>query len=74
MAKKKINETALRKELRLMIREELAKCNANVTPNLCKRIGTKEGYQKVEDMVINYAIHNNMSIQSAISQIDTELS
>ena len=71
MAKK--NTKDLTQQLRLIIRDELSKCNEVVTPNICKRITTREGYKEVEDLVINYAIHNNMSVQSAISQLDMEL-
>lgn len=73
MATSKKNQKDAVTQLRLLIREQLAKCNTITTPNICRRITTRDGYKEVEDLVLNYAAHNHMSVQSAISHLEGEL-
>ena len=57
---------------RLKIKAELSKCNPSAYPNFSKLLKTKDGYLKAEEMVIEYAVKNNLPISSAISQLESE--
>ncbi|HSZ72483.1 MAG TPA: hypothetical protein VK750_07380 [Cytophagaceae bacterium] len=58
---------------RLKIKRELGKCTSTSYPNFYNLIKTKGGYLKAEEMVIQYAIKNNLPISSAIAQLESEL-
>jgi hypothetical protein len=64
---------SIEQQLRIIISEELRKCSPSAYPNFCRMIETREGYRKAEDMIINYALKNQMNIGSAIAQLEMEL-
>lgn len=59
-------------QLRILVREALKELTQKGTPNLFTMIQTVDGYRKVEDMVINYALKNQISIFAAIPLLDNE--
>lgn len=65
--------SGLERELRIAIKKELQNCSPSVTPKFCELIGTKDGYLKAEDMLINYTIRNQVSISAAIAQLEADL-
>lgn len=65
--------SGLERELRIAIKTELQNCSPSVTPKFCDLINTKDGYLKAEDMIINYAIRNQVSISAAIAHLEVEL-
>ncbi len=60
-------------ELRIEVRQQMSTCSKEVTPVLCQMIQSKEGYLKAEEMVIRYALQNQVSIGAAIAQLEVEL-
>ena len=62
-------ENALRTE----VKKQLSTCSHEVTPVLCKMIQSTEGYRKAEEMIIRYALQNQVSIGAAIAQLEVEL-
>jgi len=61
-------------ELRLLVRDALRECSAEATPNFFEMVKTASGYQKAEDMVINFAVKNQLSVTAAIAQLESTLS
>jgi hypothetical protein len=61
------------KQLRQIAQDALSKCDPTVTPTICHMI-VESGMVKVEEMIINYAIKNNVGIPSAIALLESELS
>lgn len=59
-------------ELRMLVRDALKECNPSATPNMYELIQTVDGYKKAEDMVINYAIKNQVSVSAAVSLLEAE--
>lgn len=58
--------------LKTIAKESLEKCDPAVTPTICHMI-VESGIDKISDMVIRYAIKNNVGIPSAISLLEAEL-
>ena len=61
------------KQLHEIAQKALKQCNPDSTPTICHMIA-ESGMVKVEDMIINYAIKNNVGIPSAIGLLESELS
>ena len=61
-------------ELRLLVREALNNCSAESTPSFSEMIKTADGYKKAEDMVINFAVRNQITVTAAIAQLESTLS
>ena len=59
--------------LREAVRHGLDKCDEFLTPSLHERMQSLEGYRQVEQMVIDYVIANDVSVETAISFIEVEL-
>ena len=59
--------------LRMKIRSVLSECTPLASPKFCAMIKTKEGYRKAEEMIISYAIKNNVSISASIGHLESEL-
>ena len=57
-------------ELKKQIASELEYCNPNDTPWLCAQISDKEGYDKIEQLIIELVCGEAMSISSSIVQIE----
>lgn len=68
-----IDREELIREARRLIGEELGECNAELWPNLCSLRSTKEGYERVEEMVFRYIVKEAMPIGAAIALIEQEL-
>lgn len=60
-------------QLRQIVRNKLAECDKHITPALHERMQSLEGYRQVEQMVIDYVIANDVSVETAISFIEVEL-
>jgi hypothetical protein len=60
-------------ELRLEIQKKLKECDGLNTPNVCKTIRSKQGYRKIEEMIISTMIHGQLTVGAAIAQIEMEL-
>ncbi len=63
---------SLEKQLKVIARETLKKCDPGSTPTICRMIA-ESGMVKVEELVINYAVKNNVGIPSAIGLLESEL-
>lgn len=61
-------------EVRLLVREALKGLTKEGTPNFYNMIQTADGYRKAEDLIINYAVKNIISITAAIAQLESTLS
>ena len=59
--------------LRLEVKRHLSHCVPSKTPKICKRISTLEGYQAIEDIIINLAIRDQVSLGTAILSIETDI-
>ena len=60
--------------LREAIQRELMRCDRNVTPAVCKRTSTLEGYKYVEDTIINMVIGQGLMPSACIAQLESEWS
>lgn len=59
--------------LRNAVKVELDKVTKAGCPEFYKMIQTPDGYRRAEDMVINFAIKNQLSIGAAIGQLENEM-
>ena len=57
-------------QLKNNIRLELDMCDSNSTPYVCSQKSTKEGYYKIEKMIVDFVCGNAYSINEAISTIE----
>ena len=58
--------------LKEQIKIQLSMCNDTDTPLVCANISTKEGYELVEDFIINQVIENGLSIGQSVLQYEME--
>jgi hypothetical protein len=65
--------SSIEQELRKEIKKALAKCNPLITPKVCERIKTLDGYRYIEDIVIHMVIRDTITPGGAIAQIEMEL-
>ncbi len=68
-----IGDSKIEQELRLEIKRHLDKCNHRVLPGVCKAISTTEGYQRIEQRIIQMLIKEQITPSAAIAQIEMEL-
>ncbi len=68
MSSKKLIE-----ELKKAIKEEIGECDPLVWGKLCELRSTKQGYQRIEEMVIRLVASEGMPIGSALALIEQEL-
>lgn len=59
-------------QLRILVREALKESTEKGSPNFYNMIQTVDGYKKAEDMIINYALKNQISIFAAIPLLECE--
>ena len=71
--KAKVQKHGLINALRLEVKRHLSHCVPSKTPKICKRISTLEGYQAIEDIIINLAIRDQVSLGTAILSIETDI-
>jgi hypothetical protein len=64
---------ALIEELKAAIHEEIGECDPIVWGKLCEMRSTKQGYEKIEEMVIRMVAKEGMPIGSALALIEQEL-
>ena len=72
--KKQPNTDDIERELRSAIQRELMRCDPDVTPNLCQRLRTLDGYRAVEDTIINMAISQGLMPSACVALLDSEYS
>lgn len=60
-------------EIRTLVRSALSHVAEVAYPNFYKMIQTVDGYKKAEDLILNYAIKNQISVSSAIGLLEAEL-
>jgi hypothetical protein len=60
-------------ELRKLINQHLQQCDATILPTLKEKISTPEGMQTVGEMVYNICSTEGVSVQTAMSQLDSSL-
>jgi len=60
-------------QLRREIHLHLQQCDASHTPGVCVAIQTQAGYSRIENLIIDMAIAEGVSIGTAITTIETEL-
>lgn len=67
-------ETAEEKlsELRRLIKVQLEMCDNANTPTICKMIADKDGYAKVEEMIIRRVAEQADTIGQAIIEVEKE--
>ena len=66
------NKTLI-KELKNAIHDEIGECDPIVWGKLCQLRSTKQGYEKIEEMVIRMVAKEGMPIGSALALIEQEL-
>lgn len=59
--------------LRLKVRESFKVCSKTVYPSFYNLLQSKQGYLKAEELVIAYAIKNELPISTSIAQLESEL-
>ncbi len=57
-------------KLKKLISLELKHCSAGNTPYVCNEKSTPEGYQKIEQLIINLIDNNGLTISQAIIEIE----
>ena len=60
--------------LRQAIQRELMRCDAHVTPAVCSRTKTLDGYRDVEDTIINMVIKQGLMPSACIAQLESDWS
>ena len=60
-------------QLRLKVKEELWDLKQSAYPKFHQMKQSKEGYKKAEELIIEYAIHNQVPISTAIAHLEAEL-
>lgn len=58
--------------LRTLIHDHLETCEPAKTPTICQMKSEKNGYQKVENEIIERIIRNGLTVSDAIIQIESE--
>jgi hypothetical protein len=64
---------ALIDELKEAIKNEIGECDPIVWGKLCELRATKQGYQRIEEMVIRMVATEGMKVGSALAIIEQEL-
>jgi len=64
---------ALINELKEAIKNEIGECDPIVWGKLCELRATKQGYQRIEEMVIRMVAIEGMKVGSALAIIEQEL-
>mgnify|MGYP001801153823 CR=1 FL=1 len=60
-------------ELRKLIQLELADCDVELWPFVCKMQSTEKGYARIEESIIRLVAEEAMPIGSAIALIEQEM-
>ena len=68
-----MKDKTLIEKLKQAIQNEIGECDPIVWGKLCELRATKQGYQKIEEMVIRYVAKDGMPIGSALALIEQEL-
>jgi hypothetical protein len=68
-----MKDNALIEKLKKAIHEEIGECDPLVWGKLCELRATKQGYEKIEEMVIRMVAKEGMPIGSALALIEQEL-
>ena len=58
--------------LRQSIQRELMRCDPTVTPAVCSRTRTLDGYRQVEDTIINMVIKQGLMPSACVAQLESE--
>jgi hypothetical protein len=64
---------ALINDLKEAIKNEIGECDPIVWGKLCELRATKQGYQRIEEMVIRMVATEGMKVGSALAIIEQEL-
>ncbi len=62
------------KRLRDTIQRELMRCDRDVTPAICAKTSTKEGYHFVEQTIIDMVISQGITPSACVAQLEMEWS
>lgn len=65
-------DAALEQELRLEVKRVIQTATPDAYPAVSARLVDVQGYQQVEDAVINVALHNAISFGSALALLESE--
>jgi len=58
--------------LKRLIRIELEACNSDHWPEVCRLQSTPEGYDRIEEQIIQLAILEGMPVGPAIAQLEQD--
>jgi hypothetical protein len=63
-----------KEQLQKIVQENLSRVTENTYPYFYNMVnGSPDGYRKAEDLVINYALKNRMSIPATIAHLESSM-
>ncbi len=60
-------------QLRLQIAQALKKVTQANSPNIYAKIQTKKGYERIEATIIEKVLHNGITPDAAVPQLESEM-
>jgi len=70
-APKPTDDDQLVHELRLEVKRVITQASPTTYPTIYARLQDVQGYQQVEDAIINYVLHNNVTPGAALAQLES---
>jgi hypothetical protein len=69
-----MNTNDIETRLRQSIQREMMRCDPAITPALCRRTKTLDGYRAVEQAIIDLVISQHITPSAAIGLLESEWS